>query len=200
MAQSSICVFIKTSIKNKDAAKLKNYNFARMLKMSHETIYILLCSLLFAMLSCKQGVNNELSEEQQMELKKKRFDAGIRLGAMLNDRDFDRAHQFIDSLHIEYPRDPQFYFGEGWVYDMQGDSIKAHIAYTKSIAIYDSLIAVKPNFDDMFNRAFIIQILYGIDAYNQELDKMQSTLKSSKDSMVIEHIRGWVFKKEEISF
>ena len=119
---------------------------------------------------------------------------------MLNDRDFDRAHQFIDSLHIEYPRAPQFYFGEGWVYDMQGDSIKARIAYTKSIAIYDSLIAVKPNFDDMFNRAFIIQILYGIDAYNQELDKMQSTLKSSKDSMVIEHIRGWVFKKEEISF
>lgn len=46
---------------------------------------------------------------------------------MLNDRDFDRAHQFIDSLHIEYPRDPQFYFGEGWVYDMQGDSIKARI-------------------------------------------------------------------------
>ena len=42
-----------------------------MLKMSHETIYILLCSLLFAMLSCKQGVTNELSEEQQMELKKK---------------------------------------------------------------------------------------------------------------------------------
>ena len=88
----------------------------------------------------------------------------------------------MDSLNRVFPNDPQFYFTEGWVYDMQGDSLRARAAYTKSISIYDSLIADNPNFDDMINRAVIVQILYGMEAYNQALDEMQSTFTTAKDS------------------
>ena len=82
---------------------------------------------------------------------------------------------------------------------MQGDSLRARAAYTKSISIYDSLIADKPNFDDMINRAVIVQILYGMEAYNQALDEMQSTFTTAKDSS---NIKMWkeigAIKKEEL--
>lgn len=82
---------------------------------------------------------------------------------------------------------------------MQGDSLRARAAYTKSISIYDSLIADKPNFDDMINRAVIVQILYGMQAYNQALDEIQSTFTTAKDSS---NIKMWkeigAIKKEEL--
>ena len=82
---------------------------------------------------------------------------------------------------------------------MQGDSLRARAAYTKSISIYDSLIADNPNFDDMINRAVIVQILYGMEAYNQALDEMQSTFTTAKDSS---NIKMWkeigAIKKEEL--
>ena len=82
---------------------------------------------------------------------------------------------------------------------MQGDSLRARAAYTKSISIYDSLIADKPNFDDMINRAVVVQILYGMEAYNQALDEIQSTFTTAKDSS---NIKMWkeigAIKKEEL--
>lgn len=163
---------------------------------------ILLFSLVPAMQSCKQSVKNEIPPEQQIEFRKKRFRAGLRLTEMLRDKDRDlkRVLQYLDSLHREFPHDPQFYFVEGWAYDMLEDSIRARAAYTKSIDIYDSLIAAKPNFDDMINRAGIVQILYGMEAYNRALDDMQSIFNSPQDSMNIQIWRKTVIKKEELQF
>lgn len=172
------------------------------IKLSYKPVSILLLLLLFSIgnICCKSAPKEEPTAEQ-IEAKKKRELAGLRLGAMLNARNFEQALQYIDSLHREYPNDPQFYFAEGWVYEMQGDSIRERKAYIKSCEIYDSLISVKPNSSDMINRALIVQILYGMEAYNQALDEMLSTLKSPKDSLEIEQMwRGMVFKEKEISF
>lgn len=170
-------------------------------KVLYKITLILLCSLIPAMHSCKQNAKKEMSEEQKKERRKKRDRAGLRLGKILNDRDFERAFRYIDSLHREHPNDPQFYFCEGWAYDMLGDSLRARAAYTKSMSIYDSLITAKSNVNDMINRAGIIQILYGMEAYDQALDEMQSVITSPKDSLAIEQVwRGFVFDKEELRF
>ena len=52
----------------------------------------------------------------------------------------------------------------------------------------------------MVNRAYIVQILYGMDAYNRALDDMLSFVGSSRDSLWINDMRETVFKKEELSF
>ncbi|MDE5550816.1 MAG: hypothetical protein K2I99_05625, partial [Bacteroidaceae bacterium] len=80
----------------------------------YKTTFILLCSLIPAMQSCRQSDKKEILTEQQIEFRKERDQAGLRLGAMLNNRDFEQALRYVDSLHREYPDDPQFYFIEGW--------------------------------------------------------------------------------------
>lgn len=131
--------------------------------------------------------------------KRERFQAGMRLDTLLCRRDLESALLFIDTLHTRYPRDPQFYFGEGWIYQMKNDSIKARSCFTKAVAIYDSLIAVKKDFGDQINRAIIIQILYGKEAYDKNLDEILRTAKSTHDSLVIEKIwRKLIYKKEDL--
>lgn len=167
----------------------------------YKTTFILLCSLIPAMQSYRQSDKKEIPTEQQIEFQKERDRAGLRLETMLNNRDFEQALLYVDSLHREYPDDPQLYFTEGWAYDMLGDSLRARAAYTKSMGIYDSLIAAKPDCSDMINRALIVQILYGMEAYTRALDEIQSTISSPKDSLTIEQIwREFIFNKEELSF
>ena len=168
-------------------------------RLTQTMAVILLCSQVSAMQSCKQSTQKEILTERQIELRNERNLAGIRLKEILEERNFERTLLYVDSLNRVFPNDPQFYFTEGWVYDMQGDSLRARAAYTKSISIYDSLIADKPNFDDMINRAVIVQILYGMEAYNQALDEMQSTFTTAKDAA---NIKMWkeigAIKKEEL--
>lgn len=170
-----------------------------MMSKIYRIAFILLCFLIPAMQSCKQNAKKEISAERLMEIHK-RDSVKLSLTPMLNNRDFEHVLPSIDSLIAEYPDDPQLYFMEGWVYDMQGDSLLARTAYTKSCSIYDSLIAANPNISDMVNRAYIVQILYGMDAYNRALDDMLSFVGSSRDSLWINDMRETVFKKEELSF
>ncbi|MCD8317972.1 MAG: hypothetical protein LUC45_03580, partial [Paraprevotella sp.] len=131
--------------------------------------------------------------------KQERFQAGMRLDTLLCRRDLESALLFIDTLHTRYPNDPQFYFGEGLIYQMKNDSINARSCFTKAVAIYDSLIAIKKDFGDRINRAIIIQILYGKEAYDRTLDEILRTTKSSHDSAVIEEIyRKVIYKKETL--
>lgn len=145
---------------------------------------------------CKPS--NESSPSER-EVKQKRFEAGTHLDSLLCKRDLENALLFIDTLHTQYPRDPQFYFGEGWIYQMKNDSIKARSCFTKAVDIYDSLIAVKKDFGDQLNRALIIQILYGKEAYDKNLDEILRTSKNTHDSLVIEEIyRNLIYKKEDL--
>lgn len=182
-------------------AFLKQKNNQMKSNVLYKITFVLLCSSILLVLSCRRSAQKRTTQCQQIEPHEKRDCAGLRLGTMLNDRDFERALSYVDSLHKEYPDDPQFYFAEGWVYDMQGDSLRARAAYTKYIGIYDSLIVVRSDFNDMINRALVMQMLYGMDAYNRALDEMLSIINSSKDSLAIEQVwRKTVLIKDELSF
>ena len=159
---------------------------------------IIICLALFvtAIHGCKPSNESFPSEK---EVKQKRLEAGTRLNSLLCNRDLENALLFIDTLHTQYPRDPQFYFCEGWIYQMKNDSIKALSCFTKAEAIYDSLIAVKKDFGDQLNRALIIQILYGKEAYHKNLDEILRTAKNAHDSAEIEEIwRKVIYKKEDL--
>lgn len=115
----------------------------------------------------------------------------------LKSKNFEQALSNIAFLHLKYPHDPQFYFCEGWVYDMKKDSVKSHAAYSKALNIYDSLIVVEPKFDREINRAVIVQILYGQKAYTKTLDKIQAKYKTHADSQEIEMWRKFVYNPNE---
>lgn len=161
-------------------------------------IAITVCLALFVTVihGCKHSDETLPSDKKA---KRERFQAGMRLDTLLCRRDLESALLLIDTLHTRYPCDPQFYFGEGWIYQMKNDSIKARSCFTKAVAIYDSLIAVKKDFGDEINRAVIIQILYGKEAYDKSLDEILRTAKSTHDSLVIEEIyRKLIYKKEDL--
>lgn len=161
-------------------------------------IAITVCLALFvtAIHGCKHSDENLLSDKKA---KRERFQAGMRLDTLLCRRDLESALLLIDTLHTQYPRAPQFYFGEGWIYQMKNDSIKARSCFTKAVAIYDSLIAVKKDFGDQINRAIIIQILFGKEAYDKNLDEILRTAKNARDSAEIEEIwRKVIYKKEDL--
>ena len=61
---------------------------------------------------------------------------------------------------------------EGWAHDMQHDTLKARVAYSQALPIYDSIIKKDPNMFNLVNRAFIIQALPGKNASNKALDEI----------------------------
>lgn len=158
---------------------------------------ITVCLFALSMQSCEKH-SQQASQSTDLY---RRDSMAMCLGEILNERNFERALPFIDSLHIAFPNDPQFYFVEGWIHDLQGDSLCASAAYAKSMEIYDSLIAESPNLNDMINKAIIVQILFGMEAYEHTLDEMLSIVTSPQDTLEIEQLwRRFVFKKDEVSF
>lgn len=164
----------------------------------YRPIIVLAFLLIPVMLSCKLVKEEPISEEQQKEIARKRFLAGEKLEDILCEKDFKHALSYLDTLHAAFPRDPQFYFCEGWTYDMLEDSIRSRAAFAHAVLIYDSLIAAKQDFGDMINRAFIIQILYGQNTYQQTLDSMQQKKSTPEDSFAIKVYRKVVYKKVEL--
>ena len=171
-----------------------------MLKYHSFPVLFLLCLLIPVTQSCRQSEEKKVLTEQEIKRKQERNMSALRLGTLLNARELDRALHYLDTLNRLYPNDPQFYFCEGWAYEMQGDSVRARRAYIRSIEIYDSLIAITPNLGDMINRACIVQTLYGVDAYNRALDEILHTLSNPKDSQAVEFWRGYVNNNKELSF
>lgn len=157
---------------------------------------IVICLSLLFFVSCRQTDGNPVKDK---EAQRERFLAGQHLNSLLCARDLDNALLYLDTVQRKYPREPQFYFCEGWVHDMQNDSVKARLCFSKAVAIYDSLLAVKENFGDQINRALIIQILYGREAYDKCLDDMLRTAKEAVDTMAIENAyRHFNYNKEEL--
>lgn len=163
-------------------------------------LLIMLCAPALTLQSCRQKEEKKELTEQEKERLRLRKAAGERLGEMLNARELDHALLYIDTLNRQFPNDPQFSFGEGWVHEMRGDSVRARRAYTRSLEIYDSLIAVRHDVGDMVNRAFLVQILYGMEAYDRALDEILPYCSDERDSMGIEYSKGIEFKTGELSF
>lgn len=137
----------------------------------------MVCALLLTLLLCKAR------NDRQQEAKQERFQAGIRLTNMMCNGDFKLALLFLDTLKAKYPRDPQFPFAEGYIYDMQGNSIKARPAFEKSLSLYDSIIAADSNSGQEVNRLIILQILYGKEVYQKALERIIEDPKNRNDSI-----------------
>ena len=69
---------------------------------------------------------------------------------------------------------------------MQHDTLKARVAYSQALRIYDSIIKKDPNMFNLVNRAFIIQALHGKNAYNKALDEILAIIHNHKDSPEVE--------------
>ena len=67
--------------------------------------------------------------------------------------------------------------------------------------IYDSLIVANGDITDMENRAYIVQILYGMDAFNRALDEIESAFSNSEPPVKYPQIyREDVFNTKELRF
>ncbi|MBR6202316.1 MAG: hypothetical protein IKQ62_04880 [Bacteroidaceae bacterium] len=161
-------------------------------------VWLLLFPIIFG-LSCnhaeKKNAKSE-TNERYLDEQRERHCKAMRLDSLLCNRAFGEALLFLDSLHQQYPQDPQFYFGEGWVYDMQDDSTNAHAAFRKARALYDSLILKNDDLGDKINRAFITQILEGKEAYDLELNQLAKSVKDDKDSLYVESFHNYIYEKE----
>lgn len=149
----------------------------------------LLLLLAPAMLACTRSGERHTQEDEQLELLKRRFDAGRRLEDMLIARNLEQALKYLDTLHAEFPRDPQFCFAEGWALLMQGDSAAALCPFAKAVQVYDSLIAAAPNSGDIFNRALIVGHMYGHDEYARALDMILTADSTAEDTAWVELLK-----------
>lgn len=150
-------------------------------------LVLLLLLTVPSMQSCSRCGEGRSQAERQAEAERLRD--GMRLDSLLRERDFAQALPYLDSLHDAYPRDPQFWFGEGWVHYMQDDSLRARTAFAQAVEIYDSLIAAAPNSGDMFNRAMIVRYLYGREEYVRALDGILSVATCPADTLWVEMLK-----------
>lgn len=144
-----------------------------------KTLFFMVCALLLTLLLCKAR------NDRQQEAKRERFQAGMRIDALMRNRDFLHLYPCLDSLHRVYPQDPQFYTVEGMARDYQGDRARARKAFAKAIELYDVLISTKHNFDDRINRASVILFKDGKMAYHLALDEtlIHATTQKEKDEV-----------------
>ena len=143
----------------------------------------MVCALLLTLLLCKAR------NDRQQEAKQERFQAGMRIDALMRNRDFLHLYPCLDSLHRVYPQDPMFYTLEGMAHDYQGDRTQARKAFAKAIELYDALISTKHNFDDRINRASVILFKDGKMAYFLALDEVLTHAKTPQEEQEVKMLR-----------
>lgn len=148
-----------------------------------KTLFFMVCALLLTLLLCKAR------NDRQQEAKQERFQAGMRIDALMRNRDFLHLYPCLDSLHRVYPQDPMFYTLEGMAHDYQGDRAQARKAFAKAIELYDALISTKHNFDDRINRASVILFKDGKMAYFLALDEVLTHAKTPQEEQEVKMLR-----------
>lgn len=148
-----------------------------------KTLFFMVCALLLTLLLCKAR------NDRQQEAKQERFQAGMRIDALMRNRDFLHLYPCLDSLHRVYPQDPMFYTLEGMAHDYQGDRTQARKAFAKAIELYDALISTKHNFDDRINRASVILFKDGKMAYFLALDEVLTHAKTPQEEQEVKMLR-----------
>lgn len=148
-----------------------------------KTLIFMVCVLLLTLLLCK------VRTDRQQEIKKERFQAGMRVDSLMRSRDFQHLYPCLDSLQRVYPHDPQFYTLEGMAHDYEGDRAKARKAFAKAIELYDVLISTKHNWDDRINRASVILFKDGKMAYFLALDEVLTHAKTPKEEQEVKMFR-----------
>ncbi len=148
-----------------------------------KTLFILVCALALTLWLCK------VRADRQQEAKQERFQAGMRIDALMRSHDFQNLYPCLDSLQKVYPQDPMFYTLEGMAHDYQGDRTQARKAFAKAIELYDALISTKHNFDDRINRASVILFKDGKMAYFLALDEVLTHAKTPQEEQEVKMLR-----------
>lgn len=154
----------------------------------------------FCLCTCKNVKTETRTNKQEMAMQtweRQKIDAGIQLDSMLREKDFDHALSFLDTLYVLYPDEPLFYFSEGWVYDIQNDSIRSRACFEKAWNLCDSMVKETNDLGDKLNHAIITQILYGKVAYDQELKNIAQSVDNSEDSAIIMKFQNFVYNKND---
>lgn len=137
-------------------------------------------------------------QDDEMKRKKERFNDGQRLEALLCDRQLNDGLLFLDTLKTKYPNDPLFCFSEGWIHDMQDDSVKARSCFKRGICMYDSLIAVKDDYGLRLNKAFLVLIVDGRKAFDKAMADVLPFAKTRADTIGLNELRkGMAYDKNK---
>ena len=127
----------------------------------------MLLTTMVVTLLCSCGRNTNYEKTKAFEEK------GIKFHQMIAHRNLEEALAYSDTLITEYPDYPEFYFMRGWAFDQLNDSIKKREAFMSARKFYDKRIANTNSFYDAINRAFITQIIFGMDVYRKEIDSLK---------------------------
>lgn len=138
--------------------------------------------------------------EDEYRQKKERFEDGEKLEALLCSRRLDDALSFLDTLKTKYPHDPLLCLGEGWVHDMQGDSLRARASFKRGICMYDSLIAEKDDYGLRLNKAFLVLIVDGRKAFDKAMNEVLPFAKTKADSIGINELRKMLYYNKKDLF
>lgn len=119
--------------------------------------------------------------------RQERDKAALRLTEVMRAKQMDKALLLLDTLKGRYPDDPHFLFCEGWIHDIQGDTLHARTCFEHASAIYYSRISTHGDFSDRIDHALITYRLHGRDAYRKELRAIPS-FDSPEDSLAVEEL------------
>jgi tetratricopeptide (TPR) repeat protein len=67
------------------------------------------------------------------------IEKGVRLTNLMCSGNYDKALVLLDTLLEIDPYAPNYYFCQGWCYDMLGDSLKAKKSYLQAKELYNNL-------------------------------------------------------------
>lgn len=90
----------------------------------------------------------------------------------LGNRQFDSAFWALEKCERIAPDYPQIPFVKGAMLYCDGQEEAAVPEIRRSLHIYDSLLQVRPLYQDALNRTLCILYLYGRDAYERSIDSL----------------------------
>lgn len=90
----------------------------------------------------------------------------------LGNRQFDSAFWALEKCERIAPDYPQIPFVKGAMLYCDGQEKAAVPEIRRSLHIYDSLLQVRPLYQDALNRTICILYLYGRDAYERSIDSL----------------------------
>lgn len=161
---------------------------------------VTLISLIILVIGVLINIGYHFYINEMNEQRKKNIDSSMininRLDKLINMALSDSAFVVLDSLHKSKADLPEYYFIEGHLYDLKNDSLKARSCFKKAYDKYDRLIKENGRFGDKLNHSLMTQVLYGIPAFNKELDSLAKTTTDATELESVEmYKRSFIYEK-----
>ena len=109
------------------------------------------------------------------------IEKGVRLTNLMCSGNYDKALVLLDTLLEIDPYAPNYYFCQGWCYDMLGDSLKAKKSYLQAKELYNKYNVLYDASSVAFSKAYVTLCLEGEDAFFCTLDSLCDDLSKHID-------------------